>query len=235
MLGQPGLEVFVAGAGGRFMQVLRRGSDLSLISCLAHPTAALFAAVEALGRVKHLFRLDSNGEDDAEWMRHFSPVYWSPTVGRGVDCLLTRDALLPFPGRVWVFDSVARSEVVLFVAQLQLAIAARSLPCLPRDNEHWILSQQRAHPQSVSLAHDYESVLVTLRFERVLTAHTSDVVERTKVVKSIVALNERGLLTGTVGRPFSRWASALWLVLFVLNVALLFAYLVSRGSLQQLE
>jgi hypothetical protein len=224
--------VFVAGHGsGPLMQVLRRGHDLSLISCLRAPSPQLFAAIEVLGRVKHVFRLDSDSDnDDAEWVTRFAAVYWAPTAGRGVDCLLTREVLLPFPGRVWVFEAVARSEVVLFVSALRLVIAGRSVPVAPEGNDAWLVAQRRPHPQPRALASDYEALITGLRFERVLTPATAEAADRTQVVRSLVAINDRGMLAGTVGRPFSRWRSAPWFVLFLLQIVLLFLYLVSRGG-----
>ncbi len=73
-------------------------------------------------------------------------------------------------------------------------------------------------------------MLTGLRFERVLTAATAEVAERGQVVHSLVALNARGLLTGTPGRPFARWKTAPWFLLFLLQLVLLFLYLVSRGG-----
>lgn len=228
--GLNGVDVFVLGSR---MYALVRGGSCSLISCVA-PSEELFAAAASLGRVKHVFLLDTSSERElswaASWVKRFEALLWAPQAVTGTDMLLGRDTLLPFPGKVFLFQSALHPIAALFVSQHKLLLAGSVVPgaSSDTDTEAWIGAAVDREAEGASLARDYETLLTTLRPE-VFLGRRGAVVSRAQVIQHIVGLNNRGLLARKAPAPASR-LRILWFFLFLLNVFVFLVYLVSRGS-----
>jgi hypothetical protein len=226
--GTNGADVFVLSKGTARMHAVVRGGTVALVSCLP-PSHELFERAETLGRVKHVFVLTSDQSDHASaWVKRFGALLWSPCAYTGVDMLLAHDTLLPFPGKVFLFQSTLQVEVCLFVSQHRLVLCGSAVPVSFSDTqcERWI----RSHCQSsCNLARDYELLLTTFRPDSFLSFSSQLPVARREVIRSIVEFNNRGLLLPVVPQSVSR-LRILWFFLFLFNVFVFLVYVVSRGS-----
>ncbi len=229
--GANGVNVFVVSSGGFHMNAVVRGGTISLVSCCP-PSDSAFSALETLGRVKHVFLLSTaaNASAQIEWsaafVKKFSALLWAPTAVSGVDMLLSKETLLPFPGKVFLFSSV-RNEAVLLVSQHRLVLSgSASLPLSGSDEKFERWSRQ----SEGSLAKDYESMLTTLRPDVFLQERS--LLTRSSVIENIIAANNRGTLSSIRSPPRSK-LRFMWFLLFLLNIGLLLVYIVSRGYKHQ--
>jgi hypothetical protein len=105
----------------RTMLVVRAGTDLSLVNTVRLDAAGL-AALDALGTVKHIIRLGAfHGRDDPFYRDHYGAELWTLPEsahgdGRGPDCVLGEDSVLPLSGaRLHVFRSAKHPEAALLL------------------------------------------------------------------------------------------------------------------------
>jgi hypothetical protein len=221
--GANGVDVFVLSSGQAHMHAIVRGGSVSLVSCI-EPSEQLFAAAESLGRVKHVFLLGKQIERwSSVWVKRFSALLWAPTAVSGVDMLLSKDTLLPFLGKVFLFS--VTEEAALFVSQHRLVLSGGSMPLSRHQDpafELWL--QQVNAPEK--LPREYESLLSGLRPDFFLIQQ--HVLTRVQVIENIVEANKSGMLAAH--KPQRRRERIAWFVLFLLNVLLFLLYIVSRGS-----
>ncbi len=106
----------------RNMTVLRFGTELALINSVRLDDAGL-AALDALGTVKHLFKIGAfHGIDDAFYVDRYHPIFWATPHAEHAPGL-THDRALdhgasPLPDvTVFAFRRGKREEVALLLAR----------------------------------------------------------------------------------------------------------------------
>jgi hypothetical protein len=105
----------------RNMTVVRYGDDLTLINTVRLDEVGL-AALDALGRVKHVARIGAlHGMDDAFYVDRYQADYWAPAGVEDLDGLtpdhvLEEGGVTPFPGgSIFSFQQTNLPECILRV------------------------------------------------------------------------------------------------------------------------
>ena len=106
----------------RNMAIVRQNGELTLVNPIRLNDVEL-QRLEALGAVKHLFRLGAfHGVDDPFYMARYRPAFWCQAGGTAypqppIDQVLTEDAELPFDNAaLFCFRNTNQPECILRLA-----------------------------------------------------------------------------------------------------------------------
>jgi len=243
----------------RNMQIVSYRHELSLVSAVRLDEAGLLE-LDKLGRVRHVIRIGHfHSRDDAFYVRRYGAHYWanpahSLPVGVPLSCVLNKDALLPFPARVWEFSTLSKTyEAALFVPRYQLLITCDSVHNMTDKQGHswlaviaswamglggpaaigtgWIRANYHSAPGGRPLIEDFERLVSEVPFANLLTAHgypISDGTARKQLVASVASFARRGLMTGYAPQGWSL-QGLFWCLLWLLDVVLILYYVYLRG------
>ncbi|MBT5239052.1 MAG: hypothetical protein HN793_02230 [Rhodospirillaceae bacterium] len=113
----------------RNMVVLRHNDELTLINSV-RLDAVGEAALDTLGKVRHVMKIGFHGMDDAYYVDRYGAKQWSTDEGAG---LIREECALPFPqARVFMFkDTVIPEAAILIEREGGLLITCDSV-------QHWV-------------------------------------------------------------------------------------------------
>lgn len=205
------------------MYVVVNKGIVTIIEPAAVVSASAAAVIENLGRVKHIIRISGGAHPaDVAWVKRFSGcLYWAlqGAVGPVIDCILAADSLLPFPGRVLVFER--RPEAVIYIPVHELLLTGNVLAT----NTEWI--EAPSSSSETPLALDYERMFEIFPFSQALSR--TNQLSRQEALQRALRFNSGGLLTGAATTPTHR-GGIHWFILVLFNLFLFFAYIMQKGN-----